>query len=125
MEVMVAFTRSMLTCTLSVDSMVPTSSSVLDTEAGFLDTLPVRPGTSTQQLMLTYEFDYAQEVEVAHPLFYPVSSVSLFVPDAGLSIESDLTGTPLVDGSQTRIAAAEVTAERLQREVESLRGEDR
>jgi hypothetical protein len=72
------------------DSMVPTSNSVLVVDNGFLDTLPVRPGTSTQQLMVTYELPYPQEVSVTHQLFYPVASVSLFVPDAGLSIESDV-----------------------------------
>ncbi len=72
------------------DSMVPTSNSVLESEAGFQDTLPVRPGTSTQQLMVTYEFPYPQEAEISHRLYYPVKSVSLFVPDAGLSIESDV-----------------------------------
>ena len=72
------------------DSMVPTSNSVNLVETGFQDTLPVRPGTSTQQLMVTYELPYPQKVTVLHPLNYPVRSVSLFVPDAGLSIESDV-----------------------------------
>jgi hypothetical protein len=72
------------------ESMVPTTNSILSVEGGYLDTLPVRPGVGSQQLMVTYELPYGQEATVSHPLPYPVQDVSLFVPDAGLVIESDL-----------------------------------
>lgn len=72
------------------ESMVPTTNSIVTVEGGYLDTLPVRPGMGGQQLMLTFELPYGQEATVSHPLPYPVQDVSLFVPDAGLLIESEL-----------------------------------
>ncbi len=72
------------------DSMVPTSNSVVLVSGGFLDTLAVRPGPGAQQLMLTYELPYQNQALVSHPLIYPVQSVSLFLPDIGLTVESDV-----------------------------------
>ncbi len=72
------------------ESMVPTTSSVFATDGGYLDTLPVRPGQATQQLMVVYELPYSEELTVSHMLPYATSSVSLFLPDAGLEVESDM-----------------------------------
>lgn len=72
------------------DSMVPTSSSVVPIPGGFLDTLAVRPGPGAQQLMLTFELPYQSQASVSHPLFYPARSISLFIPEVGLTVESDV-----------------------------------
>jgi hypothetical protein len=78
------------------ENMVSASSSVFETAAGFMDTLPVRPGSASQQLMVTYDVAYQDEATVSHPLLYPVTNVSLILPDIGLAVDSDLLG----DGGQ-------------------------
>ena len=72
------------------ESMVSTATSVVRTDEGFMDTLPVRPGSATQQLMLTYEIPYEDEATLSHSTPYPVNSASLFLPGSGLKVESEL-----------------------------------
>jgi hypothetical protein len=78
------------------ENMVSASSSVFEVDGGFMDTLPVRPGPASQQLMVTYDMAYQDQATVSHPLLYPVTSVSLILPDIGLAVDSDLLG----DGGQ-------------------------
>lgn len=72
------------------ETMVPATNSVIRTEGGYQDTLPVRPGRGSQQLIVEFEIPYDGEALVSHPLPYPAESVSLFLPDVGLVVESDL-----------------------------------
>lgn len=72
------------------DSIVPATESVIRTSDGFRDTLPVRPGQTTQELILEFALPYEGEATVSHPVIYPVKTVSLFLPDVGLTLESDL-----------------------------------
>lgn len=105
------------------ESMVPTTSSVLPTDEGFLDTLPVRPGTASQQLMVTYQLPYDEnEATMSHPLPYPVESVSLFVPDVGLAVESDqlgggepqaMSGMPMLQWNGADLAAGDILSVRI------------
>ncbi len=100
------------------ESMVPTSSSVFATDDGYVDTLPVRPGMSSQQLMVTYQLPYdAHRVTVAHSLPYSVQSISLFIPDVGLTVESDqldggtvqaMAGVPMLQWDGVELAAGDV-----------------
>ncbi len=72
------------------DSLIPATNSVLPGEGVFRDTLAVRPGAGSQQLMLSYVIPYDGEATVEHRLLYPAGSVSLFLPDVGLTVESDV-----------------------------------
>lgn len=100
------------------ESMVPTSSSVYKADGGFVDTLPVRPGMASQQLMVTYQLPYDERhVTVSHPLPYPVQSISLFVPDVGLAVESDqlsggvvqaMSGVPMLQWDGVEIEAGDI-----------------
>ena len=47
------------------------------------------PGSASQQLMVTYDIPYEDKATVSHPLIYPVTSVSLILPDIGLSVDSE------------------------------------
>jgi hypothetical protein len=105
------------------ESMVPTTSSVFPTEAGFMDTLPVRPGMASQQLMVTYQLSYDEnEAAVSHALPYPVQSVSLFIPDVGLAVESEqlgggerqtMSGIPMLQWDGGDLAAGDILAFRI------------
>ncbi len=100
------------------ESMVPTTSSVFPTAEGFMDTHRVRPGMTSQQLMVTYQLPYDEsQATIAHPLPYPVESLSLFVPDVGLTVESDqlgggerqaLSGMPMLQWEGGGLAAGDI-----------------
>jgi hypothetical protein len=72
------------------DELVAAESSVLRTEIGFMDTLPVRPGTASQQLILTYDVSYPAEATVSHVVPYAVQALSLFVPHDGPEVDGGL-----------------------------------
>lgn len=105
------------------ESMVPTTSSVFRTTEGFRDTQRVRPGMVSQQLMVTYQLPYDEsEATVSHALLYPVQSVSLFVPDVGVAVESDqlgggelqaMSGMPMVQWDGGNLAAGDILSFRI------------
>jgi hypothetical protein len=99
------------------ESMVAASSSAFEIPGGFVDTLPVRPGSASQQLMVTYDIPYEDNATVSHPLVYPAASVSLILPDIGLSVDSELLesagqramqGTPFVEWEATNLEAGQI-----------------
>lgn len=71
------------------DSMVPTSSSVFLLDGEFRDTIPVRPGVGAQQLMVTYQVPFQDLTTIEHRLPYGVASLSVLLPDVGLSIQGE------------------------------------
>jgi hypothetical protein len=104
------------------ENMVSASSSVFEIEGGIMDTLPVRPGPSSQQLMVSYDVAYQDEATVSHRLLYPVTSVSLILPDVGLAVDSDLLGEggqqsmqgmPFVEWDATDVPAGEILSFRI------------
>ena len=109
------------------DSMVPTTSSVIPIEGGFRDTLPLRPGVGSQQLILSYNLDYDREAIVSHNLPYTVKSISLFVPDIGFEVDSEmllssgsrnLQEMPFMQWDASELAAGEVLSFRISGEPE-------
>jgi hypothetical protein len=104
------------------ENMVSASSSVFEIAGGFMDTLPVRPGPASQQLMVSYEVAYQDEATVSHSLLYPVTSASLILPDIGLDVDSDLLGNggqrsmqgmPFVEWDATDVPAGETLSFRI------------
>ena len=104
------------------EGMVAASSSVFEVEGGYRDTLPVRPGPASQQLMVVYEMAYEDGVTISHPLPYPVASASVILPDIGVGVESELLepagarsmqGTPFIEWEAEGLAAGEILSFRI------------
>jgi mono/diheme cytochrome c family protein len=72
----------------SVDSFIP-ANEMVPVEAGWADTMPLRPGTGTLNLLAQYTLPYDGGASFSHPLNYPTSLVNLVIPDIGVSLEND------------------------------------
>jgi hypothetical protein len=78
----VAFQRSLG----SLDSFLP-ADEVMQTETGWADTVPVRPGSGSLNLLVQYELPYRPGITtIAHPLRYPVNESSAVLPDSGVTL---------------------------------------
>jgi hypothetical protein len=104
------------------ENMVSASSSVFEVAGAYMDTLPVRPGSASQQLMVSYDVAYQSDATVSHSLLYPVTSVSVILPDIGLAVDSDLLGDggqqsmqgmPFIEWEATDVPAGETLAFRI------------
>jgi len=74
----------------------------LATKDGFGDTIPIRPGAGSYQVMYTYEMAYDQKLDFTRPVGMPVNAVVVLVPEGGVQVKSaSLTdaGTRDVQGS--------------------------
>lgn len=73
----------------SLESFLP-AEEVVQTETGWADTVPVRPGRGTLNLLVQYELPFQPgDTTVAHPLNYPVGETSAVVPDSGVSLAGE------------------------------------
>jgi hypothetical protein len=70
----------------SIDSFIP-ATEIIETESGWADTLPLRPGPGTLTLLVQYSLPYDGEVALAHPLNYATFSVNLVLPDVGVTLD--------------------------------------
>ncbi|MCB0005655.1 MAG: c-type cytochrome [Anaerolineales bacterium] len=77
---------------------------VVQQGAGWTDTVPVRPGRGSHTLLVRYQLPYDGELNLAHPVTYGVSNVSVAMPDAGVTIVEDgqwsFQGNLTVSGQQ-------------------------
>ncbi len=89
----------------SVDSFIP-AQEVIVTEAGFADTLPLRPGPGSLTMLATYDLPYDDELTLSHPLFYATDRVNLVLPDVGVEL-ADTSGW--VEGGQTTMEAGTIS----------------
>lgn len=62
---------------------------VIETDSGFADVEPVRPGRGTSSMLVTYRLPFRPGMTVAHPLPYSVSSAALLLPNAGTEVAGD------------------------------------
>ncbi|GAB4271553.1 MAG: hypothetical protein Kow0080_17090 [Candidatus Promineifilaceae bacterium] len=74
---------------------------VIATESSYADTFPLRPGTGTSNLLVTYQLPYDDGVSVSYALPYPVNSASVIMPDAGVTLNG--TGWVSEGVSQTEM----------------------
>lgn len=84
----------------SVDSYIP-AKEVIQTATGWADTLPVKPGRATLNLVVTYDLPYEDGLTLAHPLPYPTAKTDVIFPAVGVSLAgSDWTsaGTQQLSG---------------------------
>jgi hypothetical protein len=78
----VAFQRSLG----GLESFVP-AGEVVQTETGWADTVPVRPGRGSLNLLVQYELPYRPgETALAHPLRYSVGETSAVLPATGVRL---------------------------------------
>ncbi len=61
----------------------------IETEDGFADTAPVRPGMGNYQVLFSYEMPYSKKLELDRKMELPVKAVVILVPESGLEIKGD------------------------------------
>ncbi len=71
-----------------MDTFIP-AEEIIQTETGWADTLPLRPGTGVMDLLITYSLPYEDGMRFAHPLPYPVTRGTLIIPDVGIELDAD------------------------------------
>ena len=69
----------------SLDSFIP-ATEFIETGTGWADTVPLRPGPNSLNLLVSYDLPYDDGLMLAHPLDYPVNSASAILADAGVMI---------------------------------------
>lgn len=62
---------------------------VIQTETGWADTLPLRPGQGSSNLLVSYELPYENGLLLAHPLAYPAAGATAILPDVGVTLAGD------------------------------------
>ena len=72
----------------SLDSFIP-ATEFIQTDTGWADTVPLRPGSGSLNLLVSYDLPYEDGLLLAHPLPYPVSSASAIMADAGVTISDE------------------------------------
>ncbi len=63
------------------------ASEMIQTERGWADTIPLRPGASVMNLLVTYDLPYDDGLTFDHPIFYDTSSATIVMPDVGIALE--------------------------------------
>jgi hypothetical protein len=69
----------------SVSNFLP-APELIQTDRGWADTVPLRPGEGAMNLLTTYEIPYEDGVTIAHPLYYDTDNVTILMPDVGISL---------------------------------------
>lgn len=76
----------------TMQSFLP-ANDFIQTERGWADPLPVRPGEGAQTMLVRYLLPYKSGMTIAHPIFYLTSTSTIILPDAGVSVAN----TPWVE----------------------------
>jgi mono/diheme cytochrome c family protein len=75
----------------------------IETEKGFADTVPIRPGSGEYQILFGYNMPYQRRLELSQPVPLPVEAVVILVPEGSMKIRSDTlsdNGVRDVQGTQ-------------------------
>ena len=59
------------------------------TTDGFADTLPIRPGSGAQQILLSFNLPYTDALDFSQKLSYSTSAISVLLPDNGVTLSGD------------------------------------
>ncbi len=59
------------------------------TERGWADTVPLRPGEGAMNLLVTYTLPYEDGMTIAHPIFYDVANATVVLSDVGVALEDN------------------------------------
>jgi len=76
----------------SMESFLPANDFV-QTERGWADPLPLRPGAGALTLLVRYTLPYDDALSFAHPVFYNTATSTIILPDSGVAV----TGEPWVE----------------------------
>ncbi|MEZ4510823.1 MAG: c-type cytochrome [Chloroflexota bacterium] len=90
----------------SLSSFIP-ATEMIQTDLGWADTLPLRPGEGSLNLLVQYELPYESGLTIAHPLVYDAAQILLLMPDVGVSVADD--GGWLAQGSESLSSGAFLT----------------
>jgi hypothetical protein len=58
----------------------------VETEKGFADTVPIRPGSGEYQILFGYNMPYQRRLELSQPVPLPVEAVVILVPEGSMKI---------------------------------------
>jgi hypothetical protein len=72
----------------SLDSFIP-ATEFIQTDTGWADTVPLRPGSGSLNLLVSYDLPYDDGLMLAHPLPYPVTSASAIMANAGVDVTDE------------------------------------
>lgn len=61
----------------------------IETAGGFGDTLAIRPGSGTYQVLYAYELPYDGKLQLTHPVQLPVSALVVLAPEGSLTIKGE------------------------------------
>lgn len=78
----------------------------VQTEDGFADTAPIRPGMGNYQVLFSYEMPYSKKLELVRKMQLATNAVVILVPENGLEIKGDTledAGTRDVQGTLYRL----------------------
>jgi mono/diheme cytochrome c family protein len=78
----------------------------VETEGGFGDTAPIRPGSGSYELLFGYELPYDRKLDLSHPVPIPADAVVILSPENGVKIRGESlvdAGTRDVQGAQYRL----------------------
>jgi hypothetical protein len=78
----------------------------LVTEDGFGDTVAIRPGAGTYEVLYAFDLPYDGKYDLSQQLDYPVNAVVIMMPEGDVKIQSDNLqdeGLRDVQGSQYRV----------------------
>jgi hypothetical protein len=90
----------------SVDSFVP-ATEVIQTDAGWADTLPLRPGMGSLTMLVQYALPYDDDLSISRPVNYDTNNVNLVVPEVGVSLAE---GDGWVSGGSQTMEGGTVTS---------------
>lgn len=62
----------------------------LSTSDGFGDTISVRPGSGTYEILYAYEMPYDRKLDLVHPMHYPVDAVVILIPEDGVRVKGGM-----------------------------------
>lgn len=78
----------------------------ISTSDGFGDTISVRPGSGTYEILYAYEMPYDRKLDLVHPMYYPVDAVVILIPEDGVRVKGEMLrddGTRDVQGVPYRL----------------------
>jgi len=78
----------------------------IETEDGFGDTVSIRPGAGSYELLYAFEMPYDRKLDLVQPMLVPVNAVVVLVPEDGIKVKGETLvdeGTRDVQGAQYRL----------------------
>lgn len=61
----------------------------IQTQDGFADTVTVRPGMGSYEVMFAYEMAYNRKLDLVKPVTVPVDAVVILIPEDGLKVKGE------------------------------------